>query len=405
MKHGWAGATCLACCICPIWAEDALDRLDAALTRSFWDDQVRLRLSGTLDLEYFHTSDPPFGLFDSRAKDLFNPRLTFFLDAQLGPQLYAFVQARLDRGFDPSDDGARARLDEYALRWTPWPDGRISVQVGKFASVVGRWNARHLSWDNPFITAPLPYNQPTFVSDLELPYSVAGFTRGSAAGANYEYLPIIWNAAYATGISISGKLGKFEYAAEVKNASLSSRPESWDLGDTDFSYPTVSARLGFRPDTRWNFGVSASRGAYLRHDFEGRLPIGTDRGNYEQQVLGQDISFEWHHLQIWAEAYQARFEVPRIGNVDTFAYFIEAKYKFSPEFFGALRWNQQVFDEISSATGESAKSGADVWQVDAAIGYRFTPHTQLKLQYSLIADAAADGGSSHLLGVQFTTRF
>ena len=46
-------------------------------------------------------------------------------------------------------------MDEYALRWTPWDDGRLSLQAGKFANVIGNWTARHQSWENPFITAPL----------------------------------------------------------------------------------------------------------------------------------------------------------------------------------------------------------------------------------------------------------
>ena len=32
-----------------------------------------------------------------------------------------------------------------------------------------------------------------------------------------------------------------------------------------------------------------------------------------------------------------------MGNADTFAYYLEGKYKFTPQFFAALRWNQQLF--------------------------------------------------------------
>ena len=33
----------------------------------------------------------------------------------------------------------------------------LNVQAGKFATVVGNWIERYDSWNNPFITAPLPY--------------------------------------------------------------------------------------------------------------------------------------------------------------------------------------------------------------------------------------------------------
>src|SRR5215207_773741 len=142
-------------------AEDFLDRIDQALTFSTLEDRVRLRISGTLELEYYHIDEPHFGLVNSSANNLFNPRLTFFADAQLGPSIYAFAQARVDRGYDPSDQSGRARMDEYAVRFTPSEDAWLNVQIGKFAPVIGNWMPRHLAWENPFVSAPLPYEHIT----------------------------------------------------------------------------------------------------------------------------------------------------------------------------------------------------------------------------------------------------
>ena len=159
---------------------------------------------------------------------------------------------------------------------------------------------------------------------------------------------MIWGPSYASGISVSGRLGRFDYAVEMKNASLSSRPESWYITENGFENPTFSGRVGFRPNEAWNFGFSASEGPYFRREAEPTLPPGRDIGDYREFVLGQDTSFAWHHLQVWAEFYEARFEVPNVGDADTFAYYVEAKYKFTPQLFGALRWNQQLFDTISN---------------------------------------------------------
>src|SRR4030095_13102040 len=120
-----------ACTAYAFDVDDFLDRLDTALTISAFQDNLRARLSGTLDLEIYHFEQPPPGLIDSSIETLFNPRLTLFLDAQVGSHIYFFSQSRLDRGFDPSDSGAQIRLDEYALRVTPWDDGRLTVQIGK----------------------------------------------------------------------------------------------------------------------------------------------------------------------------------------------------------------------------------------------------------------------------------
>ncbi|HSP44624.1 MAG TPA: hypothetical protein VLO30_01400, partial [Chthoniobacterales bacterium] len=209
-------------------AQDFLDRVDEALTFTALNGSVRARVSGTLDLEAYHFSGPAPGLILTTSDDLFNPRLSLFVDAQLGPAVYLFTQTRVDRGFDPSDHGAQLRLDEYAVRITPWQDGRFNLQVGQFSTVVGNWVPRHLSWDNPFINAPLPYENVTAIEDKTAPYNYGYLSVGTPRD-KYEYHPVIWGPSYATGVSVAGRLGQFDYAAEVKNASLSSRPESWPI--------------------------------------------------------------------------------------------------------------------------------------------------------------------------------
>ena len=388
----------------PLRAEGLLDRLDEALTFSLADDAVRLRLSGLMDLEYYHFTQPAPGLLGSSDTELLNPRLTLFCDAQIGPHVYAFVQARVDRGFDPWDQPAEMRLDEYAIRVTPWEDGRLSVQAGRFGTVIGNWVERHHSWENPFITAPLIYENVTPIYDGEAPPSASDFLAG-IVDSKYEYNPVIWGPSYATGVSVSGKLGPFEYAAELKNASLSSRPETWDATHSGFSHPALSARFGYKPNAMWNFGVSGSDGSYLLREAASELPRGTGIGDYRQQLISQDISFAWHHWQLWAEFFESRFQVPHIGNADSFAYYIEAKYKFSPRWFAALRWNQQFFSNVSNGDGGSVPWGHDINRLDAALGFRPTAHSQFKLQYSVEAERHGPRDLGHLIAVQFTIRF
>jgi hypothetical protein len=384
--------------------EDFFDRLDNTLTIAAFEDNLRARLSGTIDLEAYHFQQPAPGLIDSNIDNLFNARLTLFLDAQFGSQIYFFAQSRVDRGFDPSDHGAQVRLDEYALRFTPWDDGRFNLQIGKFATAVGTWVPRHLSWENPFVNAPLVYENVTAISDKDAPVSPRNFI-GRFDHEKYEFNPVIWGPSYASGISVSGRLGRFDYAAEMKNSSLSSRPESWSVTEIGFEHPTFSGRVGFRPNQIWNFGLSASDGPYFRPEAERTLPSGRDIGDYREFVLGQDVSFAWHHLQLWAEFYEARFEVPRVGDADTFAYYLEAKYKFTPQLFGAFRWNQQLFGNVSDGTGGQLHWGQDLGRIDVAAGYRFTSHTQLKLQYSFQQETSGPRDDNHLIAAQLTVRF
>lgn len=395
-------------------AEDAIDRLDQALTFSTADNKYSARLSGLLDLEGYRYPALPPGLIYSAGELLFNPRLTLFLDGQLGPYAYFFLQARVDRGFDPGADPIRARLDEYALRISPWEDGRLQLQVGTFATVVGNWVSRHASWDNPFVGAPLVYENMTAIWDTSAADSVTTLRSWAhlipRAGGETEYddkrlrLPAIWGPSYTAGAMVSGQWGKIEYAVEVKNAALSSRPEVWSVEETKWEYPTVSAHLEYRANQAWNFGLSASEGVYLSPLARHTIPRNYELGDYRQIVLAQDVSYAWHYLQLWAEVYEVRFKVPTVGDADLWAYYVEAKYKFTPQLFGAIRWNEERFGRVTDAAGFNYKWGRDVTRVDLAGIYRFTAHTQLKLEYDFQLDEGRDGWES-TIAAQFTLRF
>lgn len=394
--------------------EAAFDRIAEVLSFSAANTTVRGRLSGSVELEAFSFQLPAPGLLQSADDTLFAPRLVLFLDAQFGRRFYVFAQARADRGFDPAEGKRDVRLDEYALRYTPWKNGVLNLQVGRFATIVGNWTNRHDGWTNPLISAPLPYEQPTGMWDtdavrsslelLQWSHVVPGLSRAVTAREKALRIPIVWGPSYVPGAAVSGDVGHLRYAAEVKFGSLSSRPESWGHPREQRHHPTVSARLGYRPNPAWDVGFSFSDGVYLREFATRSIPAGFTRGDYRQQVIAHDLAFAWHHLQLWAEILACRFEVPRIGHADTLAWYAEAKYKFTPRWFGALRWNQQLFADIVHR-GVDTAWGHDVWRVDLAPGFRLTPHMQLKFQYSLQHGDSGTRTYTRTLASQFIVRF
>ena len=395
--------------------DDWLDRVDEALTLSADHDRMRARLSGSVDLEDYAFHGPAPGLIYTDKSNLFNPRFILFLDSQYGAHFYLFAQARADHGFDPGEGRMQLRFDEYALRLTPGDKGRFNLQLGKFATIVGNWVPRHHAWDNPFITAPLPYENLTGVWDTVAANSantllVWAHVKPSPYGGD-EYsdksrrIPVIWGPGYASGAAVTGVIDRVDYAVEIKNAALSARPEIWDAAQTQWQHPTFSGRLGYRPDARWNFGFSASTGTYLRASAQPTLAAGHALDDYREVVLGQDISYAWHHFQFWAEFFATRFEIPRVGTAGTFAYYLEAKYRFTPQFSGALRWNQQRFGDIPDGAGRQVRWGRNLWRIDLAPSYRFTPHTQFKLQYSLQHEDTGPREYTNQLAAQFVTRF
>jgi hypothetical protein len=387
-------------------AQEILDQLDSALHMATPRGDLNVDLSGLADLELYMIDQRPPGLLFGDTSPLFNPRLSLFLDVRWKSHWYAFLQARADRGFDPRSADRDARIDEYFVRYTPFDDSRLSLQVGKFATVVGSWVRRHDSWQNPFITAPLPYENVTAVSDKSIaPSRTAFLGRKNLPDNKFLWLPVLWGPAYTSGGSVFGATEHWDYAAEFKNASVSSRPAIWDATDLDWDSPTVSSRIGYRTDASWNFGLSASGGTYILPGAIGTLPAGTSRGDYRQITLGHDVSYAWHHWQIWGEVFFSRFEVPYVGDADTAAYYIEAKYKFSPSLYGALRWNQQLYGDVENAAGGQEPWDNDVWRIDCAIGYRFTRHIQTKAQYSFSQQRGDLQQGEQLVAGQLTVKF
>jgi len=241
-----------------------LQKLDDTFSYQSPSGLVRADLSGLVDLEAYFVDQRPPGLIFGNS-DFLNPRLALFLDAHVGPHLYTFVQFRADRGFDPRlrPDGD-ARFDEYLLRWTPWEDERLSVQAGKFATVFGKWVQRHDTWQNPFITAPLAYENVTTITDQAAPGTPAAFLgRRTVPDQKATWVPVVWGPAYNSGFSLFGQRGGFDYAVEVKNTAISSRPTAWDAQQVGWENPTVTCRLGHTPSAAWGYGLSASHGAYL----------------------------------------------------------------------------------------------------------------------------------------------
>ena len=74
------------------------------------------------------------------------------------------------------------------------------------ATVVGNWVRRHLSWDNPFVNAPLPYENITSTADHEeLPESAGEFLESREyARGRPEWVPVVWGPSYAGRFAVMG---------------------------------------------------------------------------------------------------------------------------------------------------------------------------------------------------------
>jgi hypothetical protein len=386
---------------------EILDELGQQLRWSSAGGLAQLQVTGLFDIEGYRLDQQAPGLIFGGNDDFANPRLWLFLDGRLGDHLSTFVELRADRGFDPREDSASVRFDEYRFRYTFFfEDARIALQIGKFPTFFGNWVGRHDSWENPLINAPLPYENVTIVADRSAPTSPANFlTRRNSSDKKRQWLPIIWGPSYTSGAAMLGAWRQLEFEIEFKNASLASRPDEWDFRYRGWNHPTVTGRVGWNPEAAWQLGVSASRGSYLLESATSTLPAGKHIGDYPHTLFGADAGYAWRHLQVWGEFFASRFEVPNVEGCDAVAYYVESKYQVAPQWYGALRWNQALFEKISNGEGREITWDRNAWRIDTAIGYRFDRHVQYKLQYSLDRQSGYQQQGEQTVAMQLTFRF
>lgn len=362
-------------------------------------------LSFMTDATLFVPELPAQGLLTSDDQVFFVPRLITFFDVQMGDRLTLHTQMRADRGFDPgaAPDG-EVRLDEYYLQARILKDDDLNVRVGKFGTAFGSWAKRSLSWNNPFVTAPMAYEDVLTVSDQRIPLSVNQFVhRRDVSDKKNLWLPILWGPSYATGLSVSDRIDWVEYALEVKNASISSSPEVWDAAQVGFpTNPTVTGRVGLHPAPEWSLGTSVSHGAYLQANTASSLPIGSSVNNFTQTTWGIDAGYEHGRWQIWSELIGTRFEVPRVGALEAVSGFIEAKYKLTADLWTAFRWNQAAFGDVPGLDLSWDRNG---WRSDIALGWRLSENIQAKLQYSLGDKSGQEPEGNHLGALQLVMKF
>ena len=386
---------------------ELLRKIDESLLLQNETGEYSFSLKGLLDAEYYYSQRPQPGLLFQNDNWFFNPRLSLFGEVHLTKYVMLFTQFRADRGFDPGVLDRDARFDEYFLRVSPLGDQRLNLQFGKFATVFGSWVNRHDSWHNPFITAPLAYERVVNANDRAvIPGSGAFGTLKNTPDQKRSWSPQIWGPSYASGGSIFGRIEQWEYALEIKNAGLSSRPAVWDARQVDWVNPTFTGRLGYHPNASWSYGVSASDGAFLLPVAEKSpgFPAGKKWGDFHQSTVGVDAAYAHGHWEVFSEAIASRFEIPNASNADMLSWFLETKYKLSPQWFVAARWNQQFFADVPTPTGNQPWDD-DAWKIDLAVGWRPDKRIQMKLQYSYVEQSGAFQQGQNLLAAQVTIKF
>jgi hypothetical protein len=330
----------------------------------------------------------------------FAPRFSLDVDAAVGENFTFHSSTRWDRGFDAgSAPDGELRIDEAFLRWRAFDDQRLNFQVGKYASFFGAWSGQHDFFDDPFLLAPLPYSQLIGVSPTSpgSPLNTGGPVPLSLKSKD-QWASMIWGAGYGIGGGAFGSTEHFDYALEVKNAALSSHPDAWQ--EIDFSHPTVTARVGYRPDATWAFGLSASRGSWPEVK-----AAGIDRDDLVQNSLGLDVRWARHDWIVSGEVVLTEFETASSGDLQAASWFVQARYKVSPGVWLAARLGQMLANDAVGPGGAPFAWQSDVWRAEFGGGWRIRPNVLLKAGYTFTHTEDDPVAGEHLWGTGIGWRF
>jgi len=416
---------------------DAADPMESFLERlrdfqSFGteDGQISFNADVWLTLDYMVFSTPPPGFIQTTNGQIFAPTLSGLFTLDISKHLEFVFLGLVNRGFDPTETSVQSQPAEYYTQLTPFDTPVLNFKGGKFQTAFGQWTNRHFSTQNSLINAPMMYGQMTSVTDGNDGASIAPTTSSLVRRKTSavpvppvtKWIPIVWGPSYASGFQLNGTVGtlqQLDWAFEMKNASLSSRPQEWDLWNRGFNYPTFTGRAGYRPDAAWNIGVSGSSGSYISQAaydrFSTTSKAGSSIGESRQNVVGTDISYAHGPIELWSEFAWSQYEVPdakagkAVGNIGAYSYFIESKWKFMPQFWLSGRWNQQMYSNVTPATGPGAGSETswynNLWRADACLGFKINRFTQFKVQYSYTEEEGTVDPGQNLFAVELVIQF
>ena len=404
--------------------ESFLERLRDFQSFGTEDGQISFNADVWLTLDYMVFSTPPPGFIQTTNGQIFAPTLSGLFTLDISKHLEFVFLGLVNRGFDPTETSVQSQPAEYYTQLTPFDTPVLNFKGGKFQTAFGQWTNRHFSTQNSLINAPMMYGQMTSVTDGNDGASIAPNTtslvnrKNSASPPVTKWIPIVWGPSYASGFQLNGTVGtlqQLDWAFEMKNASLSSRPQEWDLWNRGFNYPTFTARAGYRPDAAWNIGVSGSSGSYISQAaydrFSTTSKAGSSISESRQNVVGTDISYAHGPIELWSEFAWSQYEVPdakagkAVGNIGAYSYFIESKWKFMPQFWLSGRWNQQMYSNVTPAGGSETPWYNNLWRADACLGFKINRFTQFKVQYSYTEEAGTIDPGQNLFAVELVIQF
>lgn len=321
-------------------------------------------------------------------------RLTLFLDADINEKMYFTGELQSDL-FSTEARNTDFYIRTAAVTVTDVPKWRTNIQFGRFNSIFGSYVNRRLPVDNPLFDAPMAYSHLVNL-DLDAGWVTPDFNVSS--GRDIRSISLAGKQQIGTGIKLFAPVQgtKLSYAFSLTN-NPSSNPKQVDTNGG----LTASMKMHWIADHTTSFGFSFSSGSYLNS--LGKLNLNNDlrdarfgnaltdeqleTSSYLQNTFGFHWNWERQRYQVHTEYIASSFEVPNNPSdksLDAQSFYLEGKYNFTKNLFGAARFDTLTFENNAYAplgTGVAQKWDDNVTRIEVGMGNFINESTLAKVTY------------------------
>jgi|GEM_PF-1136390 len=325
-------------------------------------------------------------------------QMTMFVDSDITENIYFTGEIQSDL-FSPNAEQTGFRIRSAAVTATNIPKWRTNLQFGKFNTIFGSHPDRRLPLDNPLFDAPLAY---TYRVNLDPEGGwVTHSARQNTGDLGIRQLSLIDKEMTQTGVKAFGRLGssKLHYAVSLTN-NPPSNPREVNINNAN----SGAVKLSWIADHSTDFGFSYAQGGYLNsldavtntnnpnfQDMTGgaALPAGLrNPSSYQQYLYGFHWNWKRSRYELNSEFILSSFEVPnnpQSADLSAQSFYVQGKYNFTTNFFGAARYDTLNFDDMTYndllIPAISRKWDDNVTRFEVGVGSFLNPSTLAKFTY------------------------
>jgi hypothetical protein len=214
-------------------------------------------------------------------------------------------------------------------------------------------------------------------------------------------LPMIYDACWNTGVDVFGSVGMIDWSVAALSGSVSN-----PTVDRAKAVPQMTAKMAFYFSPIFSLTFSGYAGPYLLEIPESYSGNSSkDINDYLNMGAGASASYALGYLQVFAEAFAARWQHPVFGNLDAFSGYIDAKYKLAPQWYVAGRAGLIRFDQIDFGP----EYGTTYWdfplnRYEFGVGHNLNRSVTIKLVGQIVVSTTEHFLDDQAIAIQFATK-